>query len=205
VQAVCAASAVQREKAKTLLTQSAALLDEQTEPGERAFALLLLGITAYRLQIYLVASEYLEACLRSCQVEDWWVQANAYYYLGFIDNKRGAFASAWPKLQTGLAFQRQLNNPSELAAILSLLGYVGAYLHKPQAVDYLHESLDIQRATNNKRGIAQALDYLGTAMAHRGEYTQAERILSIIRGRQTPAEGTCRKCQIQVHCATYAR
>jgi len=32
-----------------------------------------------------------------------------------------------------------------------------------------------------------------------------QRILSIIRGRQTPAEGTCRKCQIQVHCATYAR
>jgi len=46
---------------------------------------------------------------------------------------------------------------------------------------------------------------LTTFQKFREKILLSESILSIIRGRQTPAEGTCRKCQIQVHCATYAR
>jgi tetratricopeptide (TPR) repeat protein len=109
-----------------------------------------------------------------------------------IDNKRGAFADAWPKMQTCLALQRQLDDPPHLAAALSMLGYVGAFLRKPEAVDYLRESLTLYQALNDLSGMASALVYLSTILVHQGLYAQAEENCrqSLHLSRQTADDST---------------
>jgi tetratricopeptide (TPR) repeat protein len=109
---------------------------------------------------------------------DQWGVADAFFGLGDLANKSGAYGHAKQQFEESLALYQALGNQWHVAHALNKLGWVargrGAY---DQARGLWGESLALSQTQNNLRGMAGALSFLGWLAVFQGQFEEGAKWL----------------------------
>lgn len=165
-------SRLKKEAKRALKEARKAMQAPETNPAERALALIILGKS--KTDFAEKVNDYQAAFEKAIEANDPLLQAEALRFLGVTYRKQGKWSDAARTYRQALRLIDEKEEPSDYAATLNNLAFVTMLNGNPVRADSMAEkALRIRKAQSNLHGLALSYATKGRIAEAIGNYTQA--------------------------------